>query len=62
MAKPKKEKYVRDLFEENFAEKFYPLIIKMDKSMLIEDFFNSRRDVYKALSKHLYFQDVPIIV
>ena len=33
----------------------------MNKSMLKENFFNSRRDVYKGLSKHLYFQDVPII-
>ena len=61
MAKPKKEKYIRDLFEKDFVEKFYTLIIKTDKSILIEKFFNSRRDVYKALSKHLYFQDVPII-
>lgn len=61
MARPKKEKYIRDLFEDNFAEKFYALITKMDKSMLIENFFNSRRDVCKALSKHLHFQDVPII-
>lgn len=60
MARPKKEKYIRDLFEENFSEKFYALITKMDKSMLIENFFNSRKEVYRALSKHLYFQDIPI--
>lgn len=61
MAKPKKEKYVRDLFEENFAEKFYTLITKMNKPVLIKNFFNSRKDVFIALSKHLYFQDVPIV-
>lgn len=60
MARPKKEKYIRDLFEENFPEKFYYLITKMNKPVLIENFFNSRRDVCIALSKHLYFQDVPI--
>ena len=44
MSKIKKEKYIRDLFEEDFAEKFFLYISMSDKITLI-DRFKKTRDI-----------------
>ena len=62
MAKPKKEKYIRDLFEENFAEKFFEYINKLNPKFLVEEFAKSRNvTCRKLLDEKVHFVDAPMI-
>ena len=61
MAKPKKDKYIRDLFEEDFYKKFFEFICSANKDVLVKNYFENRKNVFYALTKHRYFQDIPII-
>lgn len=62
MARPKKEKYIRDLFEENFTEKFYEYINKCNPKFLVEEFAKSRNETCrKLLDERIHFVDAPMI-
>lgn len=62
MARPKKEKYIRDLFEENFSEKFFEYINKLTLKALVQEFAENRKEnCRKLLDKRAHFVDAPII-
>lgn len=62
MVKPKKEKYIRDLFEENFAEKFFEYINKLNPKFLVKEFAKSRNvTCQKLLDEKVHFVDAPMI-
>ena len=42
MAKPKKDKYIRDLFEEDFYKKFFEFICSANKDVLVKNYFENR--------------------
>lgn len=62
MARPKKEKYIRDLFENNFAEKFFEYINKPTPKALVQKFVEKRKaNCRKLLDKRAHFVDAPMI-
>lgn len=62
MARPKKEKYIRDLFEDNFAEKFFEHINKWTTKSLVKKFEENRKEYCrKLLDKRVHFVDAPMV-
>ena len=51
MAKPKKDKYIRDLFEEDFYKKFFEFICSANKDVLVKNYFENRKNVSKEVKK-----------
>lgn len=62
MSKIKKEKYIRDLFEENFAEKFFLYISMSDKITLIDRFKKTRDITCNNLLSGINFVDAPLVL
>lgn len=62
MSKLKKEKYIRDLFEENFAAKFFLYISKLEKITLIDEFEKTRNITCNNLLSGINFVDAPLVL
>lgn len=62
MSKIKKEKYIRDLFEEDFAEKFFLYISMSDKITLIDRFKKTRDITCNNLLSGINFVDAPLVL
>lgn len=49
MGRPKKDKYIRDLFEDNFSKKFVYYVCNIEKDELMENYLDSRLKLRQEL-------------